>query len=147
MEKPISPGLHNTFLIHWIIAGVLGLSFWLVPGRTLALFGVTPQWVQLPESGLRIPGGAFVNPFIVRLFGAALLALAFSSFIAWRAKEWPAIKALVQLEAVFCVLGAIATVYFAFAVGGSTQLITWIALALLVAFALAWGFALKSGSA
>jgi hypothetical protein len=147
MEKPISPGLRNTFLIHLVIAGVLGLSFWLVPGRTLAVFGLTQQWVRLPESGMQIPGGTFVNPFIVRLFGAALLALAFSSFIAWRAKEWPAIKALVQLETVFCVLGAIATAYFAFVVWGSIPIITWIAFVLLVAFALAWGFALKRAPA
>jgi len=35
MAKQISSGLRYTFLLHGIVLGVLGLSLWVIPGRTL----------------------------------------------------------------------------------------------------------------
>jgi hypothetical protein len=121
---------------------VLGLSLWIVPGRTLTLIGLIQEWVELPTSGISIPGGAFVNPLMTRFFGAALLAMAFSSFEAWRAKEWLPIKALLRLELVFSVLGAVSALYYLTNVEPPMRLFGWISLVIMVLFAVAWGFAL-----
>jgi len=142
MAKQISSGLRYTFLLHGIVLGVLGLSLWVIPGRTLTLLGLIQEWVQLPKSGISIPGGAFVNPFMTRLFGAALLALAFSSFKGWRAKEWSAVKTLVQQELVFCVLGFISALYHMTHVEIPMWVVGGISMAILAGFALAWGVAL-----
>ena len=142
MEKQISSGLRNTFLVHCIIAGVLGLGLWIIPGRVLTFFGLIQEWVELPKSGISIPGGAFVNPFMTRLFGAALLALAFSSFQGWRAKEWSAVKTLIQLHLIFCVLGVISAIYHMTHVAVPMWIFGGISIALLAGFALAWAFAL-----
>jgi len=142
METLISSGLRKIFLVHLVVAGVLGLSLWILPGRTLTFFGFIQEWVELPKSGMSIPGGAFVNPFMTRLFGAALLALSFSSFKGWRAKEWPAVKTLVQMELVFCVLGIMAALYYVSVVEAPMRLFGLISLIPMVVFAVAWGFAL-----
>jgi len=141
MEKQISSGLRIIFLVHWIIAAVLGLSLWIVPGRTLTLLSLVQEWVELPQSGISIPGGAFVNPLITRLFGAALLALAFSSFKGWRAKEWTTVKTLVQLELVFSVLGAISALYYVTHVESMMRPFGISSLIFMAVFAVAWGFA------
>ena len=71
---------------------------WLIPGRTLTLFGWVGEFVQLPGSQVTIPGQTFVDPFISRLFGAALLALAFSSFLGWKAKRWEQVAIVAFVE-------------------------------------------------
>jgi hypothetical protein len=147
MEKQISSGLRYTFLVHCIIAGLLGLSLWIIPGRTLTVFGLIQEWIELPTSGISIPGGAFVNPFMTRLFGAALLALAFSSFKGWRAKEWPEVKTLVQMGLVFCILGVISALYYLSHVDAPMWIFGGISVAFLVSFAIAWGLALQRHTA
>ena len=79
-----------------------------------------------------------------RLLGAALLALAFSSFQGWRASRYEEVKLVVQLEALFCGLGILA-----FAAGlllweHDIPIIGWVLLALLVVFAVVWGLELRS---
>jgi hypothetical protein len=141
MEKQISSGLRITFLVHWIITGVLGLGIWIVPGRTLTLLSLIQEWVELPKSGISIPGGAFVNPLITRLFGAALLAFAFSSFKGWRAKEWTAVKPLIQLQLVFSALGAISALYYVTHAESMMQPFGLGTLIFMAVFAVAWGYA------
>jgi len=142
MEKNISRGLRDTFFLHFIIAGVLGLALWLIPGRTLILVGWVREAVLLPKSEVAISGGTFVDGSISRLLGAALLALAFSSYRGWRATDWHTVEPLVQLEAVFCVLGTIAMAYAVFAFETSLPVFGWTILVFLGLFSLAWVLAL-----
>ena len=141
MGKQISAGLRYTFLAHCIVGAVIGLSLWIIPGRTLTYFGLIAAWVELPTSGISIPGGAFVNPLMTRFFGAALLALAFSSFKAWRSREWLAVRVIVQLELIFFVLSFISTLYYLTHVEALMRPFGWTVFVLVSVFALAWGFA------
>lgn len=144
MDKPISNSLRITFLIHCIVSAVMGAAMWLVPGRALTLLGWVSESVQLPGSELSIPGQTFVDPLISRLFGAALLALAFSSFLGWMAKRWEQVALVVQQEAIFCVLSVGAFIAVLVLGGRMMPLSGWALLALSVAFSVAWGVAWMS---
>ena len=147
MDKPISGSLRTTFLVHMIIAAIIGAALWLVPGRTLTLVGWVPETYQVPGTEVTAPGTVFVSPGISRLFGAALLALAFSSYRGWRARHWGEVAYLVQLEAIFCVLALLA--FLAPVVLSRTTIlqvpIWWVGVATLVGFIIAWGLALRKG--
>jgi hypothetical protein len=80
MNKSISRGLHITFLIHAVVAVVFGVLLLLIPGRSLTLIGWVPETITIPNSDLSAPGTFLVDAIITRLLGAALLAMAFSSF-------------------------------------------------------------------
>ena len=67
----MSKALKTTFLVHAIFAALGGGILLLIPGRFLLWLGWAP-----------------IDPIMSRLFGAALLALAWSSFQGWRAREW-----------------------------------------------------------
>lgn len=141
MDRPISNRLQITFLIHFIVSAILGAAMWLIPGRTLTLLGWVGEFIQLPGAEVSIRGQTFVDPFISRLFGAALLALAFSSFLGWRAKHWEQVALVVQQEAVFCVLGVAAFFAVLFLAERPMPLSGWGVLLLLAGFAVAWGVA------
>jgi hypothetical protein len=143
MDKPISSALRTTFLVHCIFGAILGAGLFLVPGRLLTLLGWVEQSVQLPESELVIPGTTFVDAIIVRSLGAALLGLAFSSFLGWRAGRWSEVALIVQSELVYCVLGFLALVSGLFLLDRAMPAIGYALMALLAAFAIAWGLALR----
>jgi hypothetical protein len=88
-----------------------------------------------------VPGSTFVDPVITRLLGAALLALAYSSFQAWRAQSWEQVALLVKSETVFCALGVAA--FLVVIINGDRELgwAVWLMLALLAGCAIAWGLA------
>jgi hypothetical protein len=129
-----------------VIGGLLGIAIFIIPGRTLTLFGWVPQWVMLPDSELSIPGQTFIDPVIVRLVGATLLALAFSSYLGWRAGKWGEVALLVQTELVYCTLGALAYIAGIFLMERPMPAIGYVFLVVLVAFAIAWAVALRQGS-
>ena len=145
MNKEISSRLRWTFLIHLIVAGVLGIALFAIPGRTLMMFGWVEEMVMLPESELSVPGGTFVDPLITRLLGAAMLALAFSSYLGWRAKEWGQVSILVQMETVYCVLGTLVFIITIFLTERAIPPAIWALLVVLIAFAVAWGIAWLRG--
>jgi uncharacterized membrane protein len=145
MDKQISSRLRTTFLVHMIVSGILGAALWLVPGRTLLLLGCVEDFVLLPESDLSVPGTTFVDALITRLLGAALLALAFSSFQGWRAGQWGQVSRVVQLEAVFCMLGTLAFLATLILREHATPPLFWVLLVTLLAFTGAWGLALRNG--
>ena len=151
MDRPIPYGLRTTFLIHLVIAAILGVALFLVPGRTLNLLGWVPDWVQLPNSDQSIPGQTFVDPVVTRILGAALLALAFSSLRGWLgsglASKWSEIALLVELETVFNILGAIAILSGAFLLGRSMPAIGWVLFVVQIAFAVTFGLALRQSKA
>jgi hypothetical protein len=151
MDRPISDGLRTTFLVHLVIGAILGIALFLVPGRALNLLGWVPELVQLPNSDQSIPGQTFVDPVITRILGAALLALAFSSLRGWLgsapARKWSEVALLAELETVFNVLGAIAILVGAFLLGRNMPLIGWVLLVVQIAFAVAFGLALRQSKA
>jgi hypothetical protein len=115
----MSKALKTTFLVHAVVAALAGVLLLLIPGRFL-------QWV----------GWAPIDPILSRLLGAAFLALGWSSFRGWRATEWAQVAILVELEAVFTVLGCVGLLrHLLFA---SYPLIVWLNFAVLLAFAIAW---------
>jgi hypothetical protein len=143
METPVSNSLRVTFLVHMIVGLALGAALWLIPGRTMTLLGWVPEQVQLPQSELSVPGQTFVDPVITRLLGAAVLALGYASFLGWRASRRDQVSLLVQMEFVYCVLGAAAVLVGMFTLGRPVPLIAWVLAAILAAFAVAWGLALR----
>ncbi len=144
MDRTISAGLRNTFLVHAIVALVFGAALWLVPGRFLTLVGWVQESFIIDGTEISVPGTLFVDGVITRLLGAVLLALAFSSFQGWRAQEWFRVALVVQLEAIFCILSVIAgLVVVLFLREAPLPLFGWITLVLLAAFGAAWVLALR----
>jgi hypothetical protein len=115
----MSKALKYTFLIHTIVAVLLGLPLLLAPGRFLMLFG----WLH-------------IDSMISRLLGAALLGLAWSSWRGWQAKEKVQVSTLLELEAIFTVLAVVGLlrelVIYPY------PLIYWLVCAVLAIFAAAW---------
>jgi hypothetical protein len=130
--------LKNTFLVHSVVAFLVGAPLLIIPGRFLFAVGWQEQLLQAFE-------WETIDPYVARMFGAALLALAWSSFRGWRATDRQQVTFLVEMELVFTVLasagmlrhlvaGLLAERWF--------PLIGWATVAVLVAFAVAWLVAL-----
>jgi len=117
----MSKVLRYTFLIHAVIALVVGAPLLIAPGRFLGLFGWAP-----------------VEPIICRILGAALIALAWSSFRGWRAPTRVEVNLLVELEAAFTILGCIGVLRHLLI--ANYPPIVWIVFAVLALFAAAWTF-------
>ena len=146
MDKTISTFLRNTFLVHLIIGFLLGVTLFLIPGRTLTLLGWVPESVPIPNSQLTVPGTIFVDPLITRLLGAALLALAFSSYLGWRASSLSQVALIVQLELVYCALGSLAFIAAYFLLERPMPVIGYVFLVILLAFAVAWAWAYREAA-
>jgi hypothetical protein len=151
MDRPISNGLRTTFLVHLVISAILGIALFLVPGRTLNLLGWVPDWVQLPNTDQSIPGQTFVDPVVTRILGAALLALAFSSWRGWSgsapARKWSEVAFLVELETIFNVLGALAILAGVFLMDRRMPAIGWVLFVVQIAFAVTFGRAWRQSRA
>jgi hypothetical protein len=115
----MSKALKVTFLVHAVVAGLAGVLLLLIPGRFLLALGWAP-----------------IDPILSRLLGAAFLALGWSSFRGWRATEWLQVAILVELEAVFTVLGCVGLLrHLLFA---RYPIVVWLDFVVLLAFAIAW---------
>jgi O-antigen/teichoic acid export membrane protein len=86
----MSKALKVTFGVHAVVALLFGAPLLIAPGRFLGVFGWAP-----------------IDPLISRLLGAAMLALAWSSFLGYRTTESSLEKSFIQIEVVYTVLGAI----------------------------------------
>ena len=140
MDNSISRGLHITFLLHAIVAVILGALLWLIPGQSLSFLDWVPETLTIGNTDVSGPGTYLVDPIITRLLGAALLAMAFSSFLGWRAEKWDQVKLLVQFEAVYCILAVIAFVAVLI-LDRPFNWIRWVTLIVIAAFAVAWSLA------
>jgi hypothetical protein len=94
VEKQIPKGLKITFLVHFITAGIFGAGFLLIP-----------------EMLTEMLGAGTMEPSTFRLVGAAMLAFAASSWLAYRQPVWEKVKIVVQIEIVWTVLGVLATLW------------------------------------
>ena len=111
--------LKLTFLFHTVVAFLFGAPLLVMPGSFLGWFGWAP-----------------VDPLLSRVLGAALLALAWSSFRGWRATERKQVAILVELEAVFTTLGCVGLLRHLLV--ANYPLMVWLVFAVLAAFAVAW---------
>lgn len=145
MDKTISRGLKYIFLIHAIISVIFGLGVWLIPGRFMTFLGWVQPIVEFTVGGVtgKAPGTVFVDPFVTRLLGAALLALAYSSFQGWRVSQWVEVKLIVQLEAIFCILGILGGIWALTQTVGPIPPIAYAILGLLALYTVAWLWALR----
>lgn len=112
-------GLQLTFLAHTVVALVFALTWLLVPARWASFVNWEP-----------------FDPAITRLFGAIVLALALSSWLAYRASTWEAVRIKTQLEVALTSLGAVTGLYEIFVGGAPTFM--WAPAILLAVFAVAY---------
>ena len=129
----MSKVLKFTFLIHAVVGALLGVLLLVIPGGFLNRIG----W----QAMLQALGWANTDPFVSRVLGAALLALAWSSFRGWRATERAQVVVLVEMEAVFNVLGCVGLLRHllpGFLAERWLPAPGWTAFAILAVFAIAW---------
>jgi hypothetical protein len=115
----MSKALKTTFAVHSVVSLISGALLLLIPGTLL-----------------RALGWRFIDPIVSRLLGAALLALAWSSFRGWRAEARAQVAVLLEMEAAFTLLGCVGLLrHLLFA---RWPLAVWATLAVLLAFFVAW---------
>jgi hypothetical protein len=90
MEKQISRGLKYTFLAHGITGLIFGLTNLLIPQQFYAMMG-TP----------------ITEPTPFRMMGAAIVAFATTSWLAYRETDWDRVKIVVVMEMVWPILGTL----------------------------------------
>jgi hypothetical protein len=120
MDKSISPGLRTTFLIHAIVALLLGLPYLLVPD----MVGSVVNWDMSDVS--------------YRIVGAALTAIGISSWLSYQASTWGEVRIVVQFEIVWAALVSVVTAWALFF--GLVPAVTWLNLGIAVVFAILFGF-------
>jgi hypothetical protein len=119
----MSRSLRTLFLIHAVVGVIFGVPMLIAPGRLLMFVGWWP-----------------IDPIISRLLGAAILALAWSSFRGWRTDDRARVALLLEMEAVYTVLGCVGLLrHLLF---GSFPFVPWAVFIILAAFAAAWAAAL-----
>jgi hypothetical protein len=115
----MSKSLRTTFLIHAVVGVIFGVPMLIAPGRLLLWLGWAP-----------------IDPIVSRLLGAALLALAWSSFRGWQAADRARVGLLLEMEAVFTILGCIGMLrHLLFA---SYPFVPWMVFIITAIFAVAW---------
>ena len=115
----MSKGLRYTFLAHFVVALIFGLVLFLVPKTYESLTNWDP-----------------IDPAFAHTMGAALLSLAVSSYMGFRASTWDQVRIVVAQEAVFTLLGAIAGLYLVFTVGAPAMI--WLHIVIFAVFAGLW---------
>ena len=115
----MSKTLKVTFLIHAIVAAVFGLLLLFLPGRFLGALAWAP-----------------IDPLLSRLLGAALLALGWSSWRGWNARERAEVAVLVEMEVVYTVLGCVGLLRHLLV--ARYPFMVWALFIVLLAFAVAW---------
>ena len=88
MEKQITTGLKNTFLLHSIMMAIFALNYIFTPVWWGNLTGCLSN--QVPQ--------------VFRLFGTTILGYAISSFLSYRETAWEKVKIVVQMN---CVINAL----------------------------------------
>ena len=121
MEKQISNGLKYTFIFHFIVAIVFGLTYLLIPY----------QWATIVQWPLR-------ETFPYRLLGAALLGFGVSSWLAFKNQLWESVKIVVVMEIVWCGLGTVVMLWGMVIKG--LPAIGWLNTVLMVFFTVTFGF-------
>ncbi|HLE29917.1 MAG TPA: hypothetical protein VI793_17455 [Anaerolineales bacterium] len=119
MDRQVSRGLKTTFLVHFIVGGIFGLIYLLIP----------EAWGNLVAWPVK-------EPAIYRLIGAALLGFAASSWLAYRETAWEKVKIVVQMEIVWPILGTLVMLWGLIFAG--LPAIGWLNAVILAGFAVAF---------
>lgn len=106
-----------------LLALIFGLPLLIVPGRLLTWAGWGP-----------------IDPIISRLFGAALLALGWSSFRGWQGAGRREVRWLLEMHLVFSVLACAGLARHLFV--ARYPLFPWLVFGLFVIFAVLWAILL-----
>jgi hypothetical protein len=117
----MSTGLRTTFWLHAIVAFVFGIGYLFAPIFVGDLFGIDP-----------------VDPFITRLYGAAMLALCGSSVLAAMADRLERVDIVLKMEVGYTLLALLVCLYAIFF--ASAPAITWVAVAIFAIFFVAFGY-------
>jgi len=115
----MSKGLRMMFLIHALVSVVGGLLLLIIPGRVLLFF----RWAP-------------IDPILSRVLGAALLALAWSSFRGWQAEERRQVEIVIELEAVFTALASVGLLRHLLV--AHWPLVVWLLSGVFLVFAVCW---------
>ena len=115
----MSRSLRITFLVHAIVAFLMGVPLLAAPGRWLSLFGWAP-----------------IDPLMSRMLGAAMMALAWSSVRGYLAEEWDQVEIVVELEAAFTVLVSLGLLRHLLV--GSWPWYAWTVFGIFALFAISW---------
>jgi Na+/alanine symporter len=117
MDRPLSSGMRIVFWLHIAAGIVFGLAFLLIPEQSMELYA----WQQ-------------TIPFVfTRVVGAAILALAYSSWLALQANAWQKVRIVVQMEIFWATLLALTLVWELAA--QPTSLLLWVNVILMAGFA------------
>jgi len=114
----MSGGLKVLFLIDTMVSVVSGVVMYFVPG----MWATAADWVPF-------------DPAITRIYGAALLAIAVSSWLGYRAARWAEVRTVVLMEIAFTVLGTVGELYNVLFGGGPA--LAWAPAVMFVSFAIA----------
>lgn len=109
----------SMFRLHAVVSLVLGVPLLIAPGEFLGAFGWAP-----------------VDPIITRLAGAAILAFGWSSFRAQSSDSDEIPIFILEIEAVFSVIGALAVLRHLLA--SSYPFIVQLTFAIFAVFGVAW---------
>lgn len=118
--RRLPAGLRTTFLVHALVAGLVGVQHLLVPRLWTDLAGIT-----------------IAETVTWRVIGAALVAFAVSSWLAAGEASWARVRTLVVMEVVWSLVAA-ATITWGILFEGLAPL-EWLNVATLAAFAVAFG--------
>ena len=128
MEKQILPGLKITFLLHALVALVIGIGLYLIPETVAAWVNWTP-----------------VDVTMARFYGAAILALGLSSWFGYRAVHWDHVRIVVEMEIAFTVLGILAGLYEVLFAGAPA--FAWVSILIWLIFAAAFTYFYRADEA
>lgn len=91
-EKEVSKVLKITFLVHFVVAVILGFLYLFLPDEFVA-------WFSWPYS----------DPVAIRLLGAAFLGLGISSALGSRESDWEKVKIVVVMEIIWLAVAFVVT--------------------------------------
>ena len=117
MESSISSGLKTTFLVHSLVAFVLGLIYLVAPTQ----FGEAVGWPA-------------AQPFDHRVIGAVFIAFGVASAQAYRQAVWESVKLLVQMQMTWTVLVSALMLWGLLA--GDLPVLGWAYFVMVIGFAL-----------
>jgi len=115
----MSNGLKTVFIIHAIVSVIFGIWLFFAPGSWANANNWTP-----------------FDPAVTRTLGALFLALAFQSYLGFRAKAYSQVRIIVQMEIALTLLGVLAGLYEALI--STAPAAIWINIVIFAAFAIAW---------
>ncbi|MEN8138619.1 MAG: hypothetical protein ABFR62_09305 [Bacteroidota bacterium] len=122
MEKQISIGLRNTFIVHGTIMSIIALIFLSAPIQWGSLTGAMSEEV----------------PQIYTILGATILGYAISSFLAIRESSWEKVKIIVQMECIISIIFPF-VLLFGILLLGLPQ-IAWLFFVVMSGFTIAFNF-------